>query len=64
MKLHEMCSRLCEGESTYPSSCSNFELRRTSTDDFYKFGSAAAEILQGNCKVEEMLKTVETKTLQ
>ena len=43
-------------------SCCNFSLKLTTTDDFDKFGPAAAQIFQENFRVDEILRTVENKS--
>ena len=48
------------GVASSPSCC-NFALKQTSLDNVEEFGSAAAQTLQRNFYVDDMLKSVENK---
>ena len=56
---HQMCVHVFEGISL--PSCCNFTLKQTSIDNIEEFRSAAAQTLQRNFYIDDMLKSVENK---
>ena len=54
---HEMCVHLFGGTSS--PSCSNYALRKTSIEGENQYGKEAAEVLQENFYVDDMLKSVD-----
>ena len=53
---HEMCVYVIGGTSS--PSCSNYVLKRTSIDQEDQLGKAAAETLQDNFYVDDLLKSL------
>ena len=53
---HEMCVHMFGGTSS--QSCSNYSLKRTSTDGEDQFELEAAKTLQNNFYVDDLLKSV------
>ena len=56
---HEMCVHVFGG--TYSPSCSNYVLKRTSIEGKDQFGKAAAETLQDNFYVDDLLKSLDNE---
>ena len=54
---HEMCVHVFGGTSS--PSCSNYALKRTAVDGETKFGKEAAETLQNNFYVDDLLKSAD-----
>ena len=56
---YEMCVHVFDGTSS--PSCSNYDLKRTSIDGEDQFGKAAAETLQDNFYVDDLLKSLDNE---
>ena len=56
---HEMCVHV--SGSTFPISCTNYVLKRTSIDGDNKFGKAASKTLQDNFYVDDLLKLLDNE---
>ena len=52
-----ICAHVFGGAS--PASCANYALRRISVDHVEKFGKEAADAIQNNSYVDDLLKSVE-----